>query len=130
MKPNAALAYRVLDHIDAHPEQWNQGLYIGKAECGTVACFAGWTCLLSGETPSYFGDGQTETSWLTFNGDQIPVADRAEQLLGVDRYIELGEGGADDLFGGGNSREDLGELVEELFGPRPADLPPHAGSAS
>lgn len=34
-KPNAELAYAVLDQIDAHPETWDQGDW----DCGTTACF-------------------------------------------------------------------------------------------
>lgn len=119
--PNAALAYRVLDHIDAHPEQWNQGLYIGKAECGTVACFAGWACLLSGEEPLFSMWDPNETSWLRAGRDEFPVSERAQQLLGVSRYVEHDDQEHDDdLFGGHNTREDLGRLVAEIFGPRPA----------
>lgn len=45
--PNAELAYRVLDHIDAHPESWIQKTWW----CGSGGCFAGWTAELSGEHP-------------------------------------------------------------------------------
>lgn len=118
--PNAELAYRVLDHIDAHPEQWDQGIYIGKAECGTVACFAGWTALLSGGKPGFFAYSD-ETSWLEDGLGFVAVADRAERLLHASRYIERGDDEPyDDLFGGSNTREDLGRLVAEIFGPRPA----------
>ena len=113
LKPNAELAYMVLDHIDAHPELWEQGNYLRKTECGTVGCFAGWTCVLSGEglVPGS-GDGLYLAS-----GERTSV--RAEQLLGVSRYVdEHGDDGR-DLFAWDNTREDLGRLVAEIFGPRP-----------
>jgi hypothetical protein len=116
--PNAELAYRVLDHIDAHPELWSQGLWWSSAECGTAGCFAGWAVKLSG------GDMTTLPAGLTpsvtaglgdLNGELVPYA--AAHLLGIPGLAT--EDFADDLFSGDNTREDLGEIVEKLFGPRP-----------
>jgi hypothetical protein len=121
--PNAELAYRVLDHIDAHPEQWDQGVYIGKVECGTVACFAGWTVLLSGLEPGWHRDssresGYRETTNRTSTGESVSEA--AEGLLRASRYIDEGSDYERDLFEQFNTREDLDRLVAEIFGPRPA----------
>jgi hypothetical protein len=41
---NLKLIYDTLDHIDEHPEEWNQAMFA----CGTTACFAGHAMLLSG----------------------------------------------------------------------------------
>lgn len=117
--PNAELAYRVLDHIDAHPEQWRQSVYIGPAECGTAACFAGWACLLSGEEPNYRGIPNLPTAGL-MSGNTVP--ERAEELLGASRFLYDVTHDHDDerdLFDEWNDRETLGEYVEEIFGPRP-----------
>lgn len=126
--PNAELAYKVLDHIDAHPEQWNQGVYIGKAECGTVACFAGWACLLSGEEPRFPDDRPLTDMLLRPSGAWTLVPERAEVLLGIERFVDELEDPEDpdddvDLFAANNSREWLGVLVEHLFGPRPGGEP-------
>jgi hypothetical protein len=120
--PNAALAYRVLDHIDAHPEQWKQGVYIGKAECGTAACFAGWTVLLSNAAAEpRFYPGCDSTADVVVGGRGRVVPDLAEELLRASRWVEAGDGYSDDidLFDQDNTREDLGRLVAEIFGPRP-----------
>lgn len=115
--PNAELAYRVLDHIDAHPESWDQNIWVARRpECGTAACFAGWACLLSGDQPAGPLDADNEVErvnviWL--GSTYIPH--RAGALLGIEV-----EGGEHPLFEYTNTREDLGELVEEIFGPRPA----------
>jgi hypothetical protein len=112
--PNAELAYRVLDHIDAHPETWSQ-----RHWCGTYQCFAGWAVELSGER----ADADQ-----SING--VHVSDRAAQLLGfrstddLDNYtwtvhVENGGDCDEELFGALNTREDLGRLVAEIFGPRP-----------
>jgi hypothetical protein len=120
--PNAQLAYRVLDHIDAHPELWNQAVYIGPADCNTAACFAGWVCLLSGEEPDYEQPVLEEyPTALLKSGMTVPG--RAQQLLGVSRYLTDHTGDDDDerdLFLEWNDRDTLGELVAEIFGPRPA----------
>lgn len=120
-KPNAALAYAVLDQIDAHPEQWNQGVWVGRAACGTVACLAGWACLLAGDRAAYLGDDE-ETDRVTIDGDTEQAYDklipaRAAELLGIP-FDPIGYSGH-ELFRVTHSREDLGRLVEEIFGPRP-----------
>jgi hypothetical protein len=111
--PNAELAWRVLDHIDAHPESWDQGLWW----CDTSGCFAGWTCTLSGERPI---DGGYDIDHVP-NGTSVP--ERAAQLLGFKDREDLdaaGEAVGDAwLFCGDNDREDLGKYVEAIFGPRP-----------
>lgn len=115
MTPNAELAYQVLDHIDAHPEQWNQGLYIGRRECGTVACFAGWTVLLATHAvPAYSDDTCSQTGIVRVNDRALDVSDYAAELLGIG-FVD-----GDYLFSPSNNRTDLGQLVDELFGPRPA----------
>lgn len=138
--PNTALAYRVLDQIDAHPETWRQ------------SGFAGWAVRLSGgkllqEELDTFVIAAPDGLGIT----GLPVDEAADKLLGHD-----GRTDTDDLFDAANTREDLGRLVAEIFGPRPlpasevgliegdtaaeqydnayaryeADLPPNAGSAS
>lgn len=116
-KPNAELAYRVLDHIDAHPEQWVQSTWVTKTECGTAGCFAGWACLLSGEKL----DSEEFLGIMLRSG--LPIPDKAEELLGASRFVASlvdGEWEDEDLFHEANTREDLGRLVAEIFGPRPA----------
>jgi hypothetical protein len=117
MEPNAELAYRVLDQIDAHPELWDQGWFFTMTDCGTTACFAGWTCLLSGEMPDYERQGfigldGDEAYWLA-SGERADV--RALELLGLTNGFRL--------FASGNTRADLQLCVEELFGPRPDSMP-------
>jgi hypothetical protein len=106
--PNAELAYRVLDHIDAHPETWDQSVW----DCGTVACFAGWAVRLSGGTSADDPDSP----------DYTPR--QAARLLGFDDREEMdaitdAAGETDWLFACNNTREDLGRMVAEIFGPRP-----------
>lgn len=115
IKPNAELAWRTMDQINAHPELHRQGWWFTRQECGTAACFAGWTCLLSGDTPrASENDLSDESSWVvTSVGTVLRAEDRAIALLGIT------ESAADELFAGGNDREDLRDIVTEIFGPRP-----------
>lgn len=115
---NAKLAYRVLDHIDAHPEQWSQREWIYRpdaADCGTAGCFAGWACMLSGDQPMWNQGKQTERFAMEIAVDGVckPIRDRAVELLGIDEDED------DLLFDACNTRGDLGRLVAEIFGPRP-----------
>lgn len=115
--PNAELAYRVLDHIDTHPEQHDQHVWIEQTStCGTAACFAGWTCLIAGDDP-LFDEDDPETHEVLAEGSILPVGGRAAALLGIpyDRAVPAGN----ILFDQHNTREDLGRLVAEIFGPRP-----------
>jgi hypothetical protein len=114
--PNAELAYKVLDHIDTNPEQWNQTDWITKGDgedCGTAGCFAGWACMLSGWKPYFVDQYRTRTGLVMIGGRDSMIAERAPDLLGIS-YTQ-----ADDLFHEDNTREDLGRLVAEIFGPRP-----------
>jgi hypothetical protein len=113
--PNIELAYKALDHIDAHPEQWDQGIWIIESECGTVGCFAGWAVLLAGGTVGLTA-GRYDP--VVTGGPEgivgLIVDDAAEVLLRSDCIA-----GNRDLFDPHNTRGDLGRLVAEIFGPRP-----------
>jgi len=116
VRPNAELAWRVMDHIDAHPEQHNQGAWFFRqpaSDCGTKACFAGWASLLSGDEPKWAHGYQLQTDAVIAGGKTRYIEARAMELLGISGDQ------ADALFYGANSREDLGRLVAEIFGPRP-----------
>lgn len=121
--PNAALAWRVMDQIDAYPDLWDQGSWIGEKDCGTVACFAGWAVLLSGcrvDTRSAFDKIVAGPDELI--GKAIPRA--ADILLGINvEYLK--DRGLPDPYDGLHTRTTLGEAVEQVFGPRP-EVPEHA----
>lgn len=116
--PNAELAYRVLDHIEAHPEQHHQGSWWRASYCGSSGCYAGWAVHLSGETP-----GRD-----LFVGD-VFLSERAAQLLGFEDERDMNQAAFEalgqpteeefELFSGANSRADLGRIIGALFGPRP-----------
>lgn len=45
---NVKLGRTVLNHIDQHPELFDMGSWAVRTPCGTVACLAGTSMLLSG----------------------------------------------------------------------------------
>lgn len=98
---NTELLEVVMQHIEDHPDKHDQGDYV--RDCGTVACFAGWACLLSGwqyvsTYPARVGDGKHEKS--------IPAL--AIELLG------LTEDESEILFDDNNTRPALRLMVKDL----------------
>lgn len=120
-EPNAELAYRVLDHIDAHPTEWDQATW----KCGSSHCFGGWAVVLSGATVDYSNDELVVVAGPDELLD-LEIEDAARQALGVTpvgAYVENfnGPGRHRDpgwLFGASNTRAELGRMVEAIFGPR------------
>ncbi|QJY46695.1 hypothetical protein [Pseudonocardia broussonetiae] len=79
---NEDLLRRVLDHITTHPDQHSQDWWARRTDCGTVACIAGHTVLLTGhtidfETPDEYGNHGTKLI------DRRRVEDVAAELLGL-----------------------------------------------
>ena len=112
--PNAALAYEVLDYIDAHPEEWNQRRWV----CGTAACFAGWAVRLSGAEIRQTEPDEPNSAKVVAGPAELvglTVEEAAHEVLGIHRYAMVNE----DLFDAWNSREDVGRIVAQIFGPRP-----------
>lgn len=111
--PNAELAYKVLDHIDAHPESWDQNIW----DCGTAACFAGWAVRFSGGAThgDIVTDGPAELV-----GMHVELA--AHAVLGIDEekaWEPYERHTGDWLFSPDLDREGLGKSIAEIFGPRP-----------
>lgn len=118
-EPNAALAYTVLDHIDAHPEQWDQGAWWKHNECGTAGCFAGWTVALS---KAQLGGWPVHPRVVVGKPEILGllVDEAACKLLGIPNDIwDDRRGDVRSLFHPDNDRDALGEGVLALFGPRP-----------
>lgn len=90
---NVKLAKQVLEHIQDLPEgdTWEQSIWIIKSNCGTTACFAGWTCVLSGTYSHGFFAGE-----------------KAQELL------ELSSCEAKYLFFSGHSLDDLKRVILEI----------------
>ena len=91
---NAALAYKTLDYIKAHPKHWDQSVW----HCGTTHCFGGFVEL--------FTTGKEANAWeLTWSV--------AKEALGI------AEVEAAMLFDSVNTLADLEEIIRVIFGSRP-----------
>lgn len=47
-EPNIPLLRKTLEHITAHPEEWDQETWATQTPCGTTACLAGWAVTFAG----------------------------------------------------------------------------------
>lgn len=76
--PNVPLLNKVREHIEDHPEEWDQ--YVWRSACGTTYCFAGLAALFDGaEWAAGPGGGLVVTSP---DGEEC-VASRAQRALGL-----------------------------------------------
>lgn len=107
-----SLAKKVRSHVTAHPNQHDQRVWCEVGECGTNACIAGWTAILSGAEP-FFGDAedeQIETATVIFPGGRLEdVSLYARKMLG------LGEFESRELFLTRNTAADALEYFDELI---------------
>lgn len=118
--PNTELARRVLEHIEAHPEQWNQSRWALRSDCGTSYCFAGHAVHLTHPDALYMfgldlhdGDDRDAAVKVLIPGVAGPqyVRTIARELLGLSDY------NATLLFYSDNTLDDLRSYVEQLEAP-------------
>jgi len=106
--PNLPLLRKVLDHIDAHPEEWRQGGWAIETECGTACCIAGFAVAMTeGLVKDSIGDLEPAS------GREWPVAGRA--ALGITE-AESGTGSfiSPGLFCQDNSRAEVQAIAESI----------------
>lgn len=100
---NSELLLKVRDHILEEPKRCDMSDWIRRSKqspCGTIACIAGWACVLSGKRDTPYNDvprvagellGLPETESL-FLADDWP-ADLREELYSEDpgskEYAEI-----------------------------------------
>lgn len=106
---NVDLLRQTLEHIETHPELWDQMHWAHQTACGTAYCFAGTALMLAGKADfAWYGrelDGLTYASEMA-NGEDIH--DAAAALL------ELDEEDAVELFCPDNDLGQLRDLVAKL----------------
>jgi hypothetical protein len=98
---NVPLLCKVLEHIENHPEEWDQKNWKTETACGTAYCFAGHALVMMGHE-------------ILENKYYAPV-DEHGTLVDVAAARELGltTNQARDLFSPVNSLARLRELVAE-----------------
>lgn len=134
LKPNLPLLRKVLDHIDAHPEEWEQtswgarllieeayaaGVTLKQAkdtQCQTVGCIAYHAAVLSGADPiwdEYSGRVASVVEVRTPEGHVQDLVEYAQEVLG------LGYETRRLLFNGSNTRahvQGVAELIAKRAG--------------
>jgi hypothetical protein len=104
--PDLPLLKKAVEYVDAHPEEWDQEEWYAEDHCGTVACLAGRTCLLAGDTPSDLEpglNGRLQTAFIVRDGGGVQdISERARELLGL-THDEC------RMFSATNDRADLQE---------------------
>lgn len=114
---NIPLLRKVMEHITAHPEEYDQREYAVRTECGTKHCIAGWAVVLA-DNPEinypdvlYVWDHRTATdfSWRARLGSiGQPWSRRAEEVLG----LTWGQGVY--LFHERRTLDEIWSFVEEI----------------
>lgn len=94
---------RVLAHIDAVPELWDQNELAYITPCGTACCIAGHTVALEGHEFLFSNNGYAYT---TIDGENLWYL--AASLLG------LTDDESDELFCEYNDREDVQRVAEAI----------------
>lgn len=85
---NIPFARKVVEYIEAHPDEHEQATFAKRAinGCGTTACIAGHALLLSGEydlTAEWDFAGEFDFIQKS-TGEIVVASDHAQALLGVD----------------------------------------------
>ena len=107
---NVELLRKTLEHITAHPEEWDQGIWARRDACGTALCAAGHAVQIAGHKLHWVAccdspDCGALARAITAAGELRPIPDVAREELGLTK--EQG----DWLFGGLNSLPDLWEIA-------------------
>lgn len=119
--PNLPLLRKVLDHVDAHPEEWVQSSWAIRGEaldrvleyhqvnavpaCGTAYCIAGHAVTMAGHDVLWLRHSSSTAATLT-NGEA--VGDAAQRELGLTNTE------ADHLFSGCNDRRQVQYAAERI----------------
>lgn len=110
---------RALDHIEAHPERHEQGVWVRKSvNCGTAGCIAGWVVVQEYPDAEFVQDSHDHGgsySSVALPGGVESIEQVARGLLGID----TGQG--DALFASGNTLDEL-RAMRDLLAERP-DVP-------
>lgn len=120
---NVPLLTKVLEHVTAHPEEWDQSNWAVRRDCGTTYCVAGWTVTMTGHDVDWhefwnlplgvhrsdYADvhslaGYTDTT----SGCRAYIPDVAQFELGLS-YEQRKR-----LFKGSNNLDTLWQLADEF----------------
>ncbi|MGA5467153.1 hypothetical protein [Mycobacterium sp. NPDC050041] len=80
---NLPLARKVLEHLEAHPDEHDQRHFGYRTPCGTTLCIAGTALMLNGDPIHWSDQGYLTNGPGTSAADELDV--RAAAVLGLSR---------------------------------------------
>ncbi len=81
---------RVLEHIKAHPEDWDQSVW----HCGTTRCFAGHAQIMSGKPADHTTARRDARAWLDLSSAEANYFfAKWLALIDFERAVDFGEDG-------------------------------------
>jgi hypothetical protein len=105
---NVPLLRKTLEHITAHPEEWDQGVWMrqsNRTECGTAGCVAGWALTFAGHELDFESCFFPNEALDLIDGRPIETVAQAE--------LGLTEDQANALFSEHNGLTRLWELADD-----------------
>lgn len=106
MTVNVALLCKVMEHIEAHPEEHDQAEWAEQTACGTTYCFAGHTVLIAGWSLNFDEDGVAVSCRM--DGESLLIPEAARLELGLNYYDTR------DLFWHATTGAELREIVDRI----------------
>lgn len=125
MNLDVPILRKALEHITAHPDEWEQKRWATKTLCGTSCCLAG-TILAQQGYNFVFPEGDWDTEYVTKDDGPAEYIPRvaAKELLGRPIIYWNNDGGDSDgdpeffrvseLWQGSNTLSDLWRQASEL----------------
>jgi len=107
---NVPLLRKMLEHITAHPEEWDQDTWASESEtstCGTSFCLAGHVVNSLGH-PLVWRENLDHTAYCLADGQLRTIESVAIHALGIDNHD------ADCLFAASNSLYDLWNTARDI----------------
>lgn len=107
---NVPLLRKVMEHVEAHPEEWDQANWI--SHCGTKACFAGWALHFTGHTLTWVDEDSVSLDGRDPYMTPSDVINTACKELGITQREGV------RLFDSCRTMLELREIAEEYAGER------------
>jgi hypothetical protein len=120
---NTELLRKTLEHITAHPEEWDQTWWATRKSCGTAYCLAGHVAVATGH----------EIAFPTVGGLSCSIADGREIAEIAEIALALNFRDAHLLFAGDNTLRRLWSLASRITNGEisvPEDVPYASGETA
>lgn len=112
---NVQLLQKTLDHIKAHPEEWEQRFW----RCETKYCFAGHAAIIGGAEWVVAENDPNPDNMPMWDLVTMPGSDAPREVqFAASELLEITDRQADKLYWGSNTVEDLEYQIEAIIAGR------------